>query len=201
MKLSHRMVLVLTTVGLLSGCFLAGVGILTEKPIQLNRQKKIRTAIFNVVPQSNSTQNLYQGEALAVYAGLDENNQITGLAIQAQGVGFQDEITLMYGTDPSMTKIFSLTILEQSETPGLGAKITSEKEFLRFWENRDCTQKLSLHKPAVNSPDKLSSSEVNTITGATISSESVLDIVNQSLKEVKQLQEKGKLLSGEQNAD
>lgn len=201
MKLSQRMILVLTTVGLLSGCFLAGVGILTEKPIQLNKQKAIREAIFEVVPQSNSTQKLLQQEELSVYAGMDKNNKIRGLAVKAQGVGFQDKITLMYGTDPSLTRIFSLTILEQSETPGLGAKITSEKEFLRFWQNKDCTQKLSLQKPAVGSPEKLSSSEVNTITGATISSRSVLNIVNQSLKEVKQLREKGKLLSGEPNAN
>jgi Na+-translocating ferredoxin:NAD+ oxidoreductase RnfG subunit len=42
--------------------------------------------------------------------------------------------------------------------------------------------------------------EINTITGATISSESVLKIVNSSLERVRQLIKKEAFQTGEQNA-
>jgi len=107
----------------------------------------------------------------------------------------------MFGTDPNVTKINSLYILEQKETPGLGAKITDKETFLRFWDNKDAGRALSLRKPAVRSQDKLAPNEVNTITGATISSDKVLNIVNQALEKLKQMKQAGKLISEENDAE
>jgi Na+-translocating ferredoxin:NAD+ oxidoreductase RnfG subunit len=106
----------------------------------------------------------------------------------------------MLGTNPTVTKINSLTVLEQKETPGLGAKITDEESFLKYWLNKDCSESLSLRKPAVSSPEELSSSEINTITGATISSEAVLKTANSSLEKVRKLKEGGQLKTEEENA-
>ena len=103
----------------------------------------------------------------------------------------------MFGTNPSLTKIKDLTILDQKETPGLGAKITDREIFLRFWKDKDCSQPLKLRKPPASSPEELAPSEVNTITGATISSESVLNIVNSSLERLRKLKAEGKLLAEE----
>jgi major membrane immunogen (membrane-anchored lipoprotein) len=47
----------------------------------------------------------------------------------------------------------------------------------------------------------LAANEVNTITGATISSDKVLSIVNQSLEKLKQLKKAGKLISEENDAE
>ena len=48
MSLSSRMIIVLTTVGLISGGFLAGVAKLTEERIALNIQAEIE-AFYNAV--------------------------------------------------------------------------------------------------------------------------------------------------------
>jgi len=200
MSLSFRMVVVLTSVGILSGGFLASVGHLTKERIALNRQREIEKAILQVVPGTHSNQTLYEEKKMTIYGGLDQEGALLGYAIHAAGVGFQDEITLMLGTNTTLTKINSLTILEQKETPGLGAKISDEKSFLKYWENKDCTRPLSLHKPAVKSVEELSTSEINTITGATISSEAVLNTVNSSLVKVKKLKEEGKLKIEGENA-
>jgi len=199
-SLSVRMIVVLTVVGLISGSLLAVVGLLTKERIEMNRQQEIQTAINEVIPSTKTSQKIYEDEALTVYESLDKNKNSVGFAVYTSGTGFQDVITLMYGVDPSVSKIKNLTILEQSETPGLGAKITDEKAFLRFWEDRNCENPLSLQKPAVDSPEKLDPSEVNAITGATISSEKVLEIVNQSLERLKRIRQGGKLSSEEKNA-
>lgn len=201
MSLSSRMVLVLTSVGLISGGFLASVGLLTKERIALNKQREIEKAITRVVPGTYSSQKLpYEEKDLSIYVGMDDKGSLLGYAIHATGVGFQDKITLMFGTNPSFTKINSLTILDQKETPGLGAKIADTESFLKYWENRNSSGLLSLRKPAVRSPDELSPSEVNTITGATISSEAILSIINTSLMKMRTLKDEGKLRSEKENA-
>ncbi len=195
MKLSTQMVVVLTSIGLLSGSFLATVGHLTRERIALNKQREREKAIIQVVPGTVSSQKLYEARDLSVYGGKDEEGNIVGFAIQASGIGFQDKITLMLGTNTSLKKIIRLAILDQKETPGLGAKIADSEFFLQYWENRDISGTITLHKPAVSSPEELLPTEVNTITGATISSEAVLSIVNTSLEQVREIIKEGKLSS------
>ncbi len=193
MSLSSRMVVVLTTVGLLSGVLLTAVGFLTKDRIALNKKLEIERAIIAVVPGSSSSQLLYQEKDLAVYSGMDESGQPIGYAIYASGVGFQDKIALMVGIDKNLARIHSLTVLEQKETPGLGAKITDRSSFLVYWAGKDFTQPLRLRKPPAESPSRLTPSEVNTITGATISSQAVVDIVNEARQKIKELSESGKI--------
>lgn len=194
------MIVVLTSIGLLSGGFLATVGLLTKERIAANKQKEIEEAILVVVPGTAVSQKLYEEKDLSVYGGQDDEGHPLGFAIHASGVGFQDKITLMFGTDPFLTKIKRLTILEQKETPGLGAKIADRESFLKFWENKDCINPLSLRKPPASSPDELSPSEVNTVTGATISSEAVVNTVNVSLDRLKRLKKEGKLTGEREDA-
>lgn len=201
MSLFARMVAVLTSVGLLSGGFLATVGLLTKERIALNKQREIEEAIVSVVPGTQSSEKLYEEEDFSIYGGKDEVGRLLGFAIHASGIGFQDEITFMLGTNSSITKINSLVILEQKETPGLGARIVDRGSFLQFWENKDCTQPLTLRKPPASTIEDLLPTEINTITGATISSEAVLDTANVSLVKIKELMEHGKLSSEEDHGN
>ena len=201
MSLSSRMIIVLTAVGLISGGFLAAVAMLTEERIALNIQAEIEEAIKVVVEDADINQKVYEEEDLVIYRELDKEGNLAGFAVQATGVGFQDKITLMFGLDESLIKITGLTIIGQNETPGLGAKIEDWNAFLQFWENKDATGQLTLRKPAANTPEELLSTEINTITAATISSKKVLEIVNLSLDKVRQLLQEGKIAKEEPNGD
>lgn len=201
MSLSSRMIIVLTTLGLISGGFLAGVAKLTEERIALNIQAEIEEAIAEVVDDAEVNQKVYEEEDLVIYIGLDGEGTLAGFAVQATGVGFQDKITLMFGLDASLTKITGLTVIDQNETPGLGAKIEDWNAFLQFWKNKDATGQLTLRKPAARTPEELSAAEINTITAATISSKKVLEIVNLSLEKVRQLIQEGKIAKEEQDGD
>jgi len=197
MNLSTRMIIVLTLVGLVSGGLLTGVGMITRDRIAYNKQKEIEEAILMVVPGSEKSRKRFEERELTVYSGESREGQLAGYAVYTSGTGFQDKITLMYGVDPALTRIHSLKILEQQETPGLGANITDRESFLRYWDDKDISSRLTLRKPAVISPEELLPSEINTITGATISSEAVLSVVNQSLQRIKQLESEGKLTTGD----
>ncbi len=193
MTLPARMIIVLTLTGLISGGFLAGVAALTKEKIALNMQAEIEEAIDEVVDGAAVDKVLLEEEDFVIYRELDDEGSLVGFAIQAAGVGFQDKITLMFGLDASLEKITGLTIIDQKETPGLGAKIEDWETFLQFWENRDATGLLTLHKPPMKTIGELLPAEVNTITAATISSKKVLEIVNLSLERVRALVAKGKM--------
>lgn len=193
------MVFVLTCVGLISGGFLAGVGLWTKERIAFNIQQEIEKAIRLVVPGTAVSEKLHEERAFTVYAGKTEDGTLVGYAVYASGTGFQDTITLMFGTDRGLTKLTRLTILKQTETPGLGANIEREDLFLKFWEDRDIQADLTLHKPAASNSNELTPTEINTITGATISSESVLNIVNLSLGKLKDKIGTGQIGGSENN--
>jgi RnfABCDGE-type electron transport complex G subunit len=201
MSLNLRMIVVLTTVGLISGGLLSVVNLLTAERIELNRLREIEEAITKVVPGTVTSEIQYEEEDFTVYSGKNADGKDLGYAVYASGTGFQDIIKLMFGTDPAVEKIYSLTVLEQKETPGLGARITDRDAFLRYWENKDVRQPLTLHKPAAASPQDLSATEVNTITGATISSQKVLDTVTLSLERLRRALQEGKLSKEDQDDD
>jgi electron transport complex protein RnfG len=193
MSTSARMIVVLTCVGLVSGGILAGVGILTKDRIAMNKQKEIEEAILLVLPGTETSAVVFDREDLTIYEGKDSAQSPTGYAVLTRGTGFQDIITLMLGMDADLVRIRRLAVLEQKETPGLGAKIMSQESFLQFWEDKDASGPLSLRKPAAGSREELAANEVNTITGATISSQKVLDIVNSAVAEAKALKQDGAL--------
>jgi electron transport complex protein RnfG len=186
------MVLVLTAVSLLAAAFLAGVNILTRERIALFKQKEIEAAIARVVPGAKSSRKVYEERGFSVYAGTDESGTLLGWAVESVTGGFQDNILFLVGADAELNRISRLYILEQKETPGLGGKITDEKTFLQFWEGKDMNLPLSLRKPPLGK-DELGPAEINTITGATISSEAVLSGVSISLEKLKKLRSEGKL--------
>lgn len=197
MSLSTRMIIVLTSVGLISGGFLAGVAKLTKERIALNIQAEIEEAIKEVVDDAETGSVVYEEEDLVIYRELEFDGDLAGFAIQATGVGFQDKVTLMFGLDETLTKITGLTIIDQKETPGLGAKITDWDAFIQFWEDRDATGLLTLRKPPASKYEELLRTEINSITAATISSKKVLEIVNLSLEKVRGLIAKGEILGEE----
>ncbi len=196
MSLSSRMVAVLTAVGLFSGSFLAIVGQMTKERILLNKRHAIEQAALRVVPGAHSIAMVHESAELTIFAEKDEQGALVGYALQASGTGFQDKIALCVGVNPEFTQILALTIIDQKETPGLGAKIQDNNSFLRFWHNRDCSRPLALRKPPVADIAALAPNEVNTITGATISSTAVVNIVNAALNKARQVKAEGKFAEG-----
>lgn len=191
MRLYRRMLIVLSSIGLVSGALLMSVNMFTKDRIASNKQREIEEAVIKVIPGTKSSLKIYEEKDFTVYKGRDDQGNVLGIAINTAAGGFQDKIFYIFGLDTQLTRINSLFVLDQKETPGLGAKIASAEAFLQFWEGRDAEQPLVLRKPAVKK-DALAQNEVNTITGATISSRAILAGVNAALERIKKLKQEGK---------
>ena len=99
--------------------------------------------------------------------------QTAGHVFQTQVQGYNGAITLMFGTDSDGT-VTGLRVLSHTETPGLGAKITTAKFRDQFKNKR--LEQLILKK---NDPAK---GQIDAITGATISSRAVTKIMRSTLE-------------------
>ncbi|MFW6031327.1 MAG: FMN-binding protein, partial [Myxococcota bacterium] len=111
-----------------------------------------------------------------VYAALNDRGARVGWAIPGEGPGFMDTIRLIYGFDPDRRVIVGMAVLESRETPGLGDKIDDDEAFHENFEA------LEVEPEIVPVSDKTKPHQVDTITGATISSKAVVHIMNDTIE-------------------
>ncbi|MDZ7783875.1 MAG: FMN-binding protein [Halioglobus sp.] len=109
-----------------------------------------------------------------LYAGYDADGGLVGVAIEARGMGYQDDIRLLYGDRPDTQRIVGLEVLQSRETPGLGSRIESHASFLESFRSLDVSlaaDGATLRHPIVlvDEGDKSRPWEVDGITGATVS--------------------------------
>ncbi len=179
-----RLIFTLALAGLISGSALVMVYELTFDTIAANRAAELRQAVFTVLPDTVRLAGfkLDQGkltqtdDGATLYAGYDEQNRFTGYAIPASGAGFQDTIKLIYGLDPRSRSLSGMQVLESRETPGLGDKIYKDLKFVAEFSDLQTEPTIELIKGRGNLPN-----QVDAITGATISSKAVVNIINQSM--------------------
>jgi electron transport complex protein RnfG len=176
-----RLALTLALAGLASGLVLVGVYLATLPAIERNRAAALRAAIVRVLPGTEGIEPLPlpEGEAeFTVYAGRNAAGELVGFAIPAAGAGFMDTVRLLYGFDPGRGVIIGMQVLESRETPGLGDKIVHDEEFLENFRALEVDPEIVAVKPG----KKTARNQVHTITGATISSEAVVSILNDSVR-------------------
>jgi len=183
-------------IGVFCGLLIVTVFQVTRPVIERNKAEALQEAILHVLPAA-STSNAYRladdgafevlegdGEQL-VYAGYDADGKLVGLAVEAQGMGYQDVIALIYGYSFTEDAIIGIQVLESKETPGLGDKIESDPEFLSNFERLDVSltddrSKLANPIVPVKHGTKSNPWEVDGITGATISSVAIANILDRS---------------------
>lgn len=110
------------------------------------------------------------------YVGYDASGKSLGAAVTAQEPGFQEEVLLMIGFEPSNGRLIGFKVLDEKETPGLGDKIERDKSFVSQFPGRIAPLK-GVKKASAGNPG-----DVQTITGATISSRAVIRIINHAVE-------------------
>ncbi len=170
----------------------------TLERIEQSKAEALEQAIFRVIPGTTDIQAFQLDEnqrfiplsgevkgSNIVFAGYDENNRLTGIAIEASGQGYADIIRILYGYNVENQTIIGFYVLESKETPGLGDKIQKDFAFLSNFESMDVSlseDSTSLENPVttVKQGTKQSPWEVDGITGATISSRAIGTILSES---------------------
>jgi electron transport complex protein RnfG len=183
---STRIILTLAIAGLISGLGIVGIYEATFDTIAENRARELREAVFNVLPGISQMQEMvFRNDALvsseadkdeaSIYAGFDDDGRFQGYAIPAAGPGFQDTIGLIYGYRPDSREVVGMQVLESRETPGLGDKIYKDENFVAEFDALSIEPEIILIKGKGPNPN-----EVDSITGATISSRAIVRIINES---------------------
>jgi len=188
----------LVGVGLLCGLLIVTAFELTRPVIDRNKAEALQRAIFRVLPDARTSTAFRLredggfeplvgpgGDGRVVYAGYDEERRLVGVAVEAQGMGYQDVIHLLYGYSPAADAIVGVEVLESRETPGLGDKIGSDAAYAKNFERLDVglngDQSALLHPiEFVKHGQKQHPWQVDGITGATISSRAVTEMLGAS---------------------
>ncbi len=192
-----RLIATLGLIAMLSGFTIVMVYQVTLEPIERNHREALAEAVFEVLPGAVSRTNfrLEDGalqpldekefDQANVYAGYDEEGQLVGVALEGSGQGYGGTVRVLFGYAPDRERIIGYTVLESSETPGLGDTIETESHFLENFEDLDA--RLNEEESALKNPIKLVPQstkenpwEIDGISGATVSSMAVADAIGKS---------------------
>lgn len=181
---------------LLSLCFgaaLAGVQIAWGPRIEQNKEDDARSQVPALVPGAEASltppaQDIQVSDAKGrrvyhLYRAMKPTGEKPvqiGWVIKATGPGYADDIEVLIGLDLGAGRITGLSVLAQNETPGLGSKITKPK-----WLRQFAGKSTAVPLEAVKKGRDVAGNHVRAVSGATISSESVCNIVNQALADLR----------------
>lgn len=186
-----RLVATLAIAGALAGFLIVFVNGLTEGPIAAYRAQVLRDAIQNVLSEPHHFDTLFvvdgaledelpegrsPDEFDQIYPGFSEDGTQVGYAIPSGEFGFQDMVQVIFGYDAESQTILGMLVLEHKETPGLGDKIVKDLEFVGQFAGRAIPlEGVKMGQGSGND------TEIDMITGATISSRAVIRIINNAL--------------------
>ena len=179
------MVLVLVGVALIVGAVLAGVNHITSGPIAQKAEQSLAAGIKSVMGKEDLQVAAPEKVAMTIggkpavfvlHACTDQSGNSLGAAVESTTGGFGGDLKVLVGFDAE-GKILGYTILQTSETPGLGAKADS-------WFQKDGKGSVIGLSPREGnlhvSKDDKSGNAVDAITASTITSRAFLKAINQA---------------------
>jgi Na+-translocating ferredoxin:NAD+ oxidoreductase subunit G len=196
---SWRLLALMTSAGAIAGALIVSVYQLTLPRIERHKSEVERAAVLEVLksPASFDTLYLVQGDLVKtlpagtqakglekVYLGRDASGKRVGFAVSGTGNGFQEPITVMFGYDASAHAVIAMKVISNKETPGLGDKIVKDTMFVH--EFAGAVSPLA----GVKRGNGKVPSDVEMITGATISSRAVIQIINNAIARWQPLMDK-----------
>ncbi len=179
MKEAIRITLVLTIVCLLCALALSFVHGAAKDKIAKNAAAMVQQAIANLAPTMKSMTTIGEKEEI-VYELSDSSSNVIGYAFIAEGQGYQGKIKMLSVISPNLVKLEGIEVLESVETPGLGAKIQDAPFRKQFVD-------LAVDPQIVCTKDEVTNqNQIKAITGATVSSKAVVNILNKRIAELKE---------------
>ncbi|MEM7816710.1 MAG: RnfABCDGE type electron transport complex subunit G [Candidatus Aenigmatarchaeota archaeon] len=173
-----RIILVLVFVSIICSTILALGYQISYSRIKKNKEIDLENSMKKVLPSLFFKEEVKGYKDL--YYAFDKDKKLLGYIFISEGQGYQDKIILIGALTKDLTSLLGIEIVESKETPGLGAKI-NDLDFKKQFNN------LKIDKPIeCLKTKKLANYQVNAISGATVSSESVVKIINNKIREIKE---------------
>ncbi|MDX1733908.1 MAG: FMN-binding protein [Halioglobus sp.] len=169
--------------GIFCALLIVAVFLYTLPVIERNRAAALEKAVLEVLPGATRFRR-YDLEQ-PVYAAFDAGGELAGIALEAQRMGYQDTIRILYGYDPARQAVVGMQVLESRETPGLGDKIEKDPVFVDNFTALDvrlAADGTQLANPIVlvKPGQKTRPWQIDAISGATISSQAIADMLRDS---------------------
>ncbi|RKY06391.1 MAG: hypothetical protein DRP65_11845 [Planctomycetota bacterium] len=165
-----------------------------EKFNRLARDLLTEAASFETVAEGVEV-DIGRGKKIKtdIKKGASAEGECVGWAFICEGSGFADKIKLVLTVDAAFEKLAGFGVLASNETPGFGDKIKND-----YYRNQFVGAPAAQLVLSKTGDDKKIDNEIVAITGATVSSEAVVKILNNYIKQIKtHLQTKGLLNNGE----
>ncbi len=165
-----KMVVVLTVLSAFSGGLLAAIRDNTKEQIEVQQLTFVKGPAIREIfkdagndPISDRFKLQYGDEERSFFVGVYDGNP-KGVALETYGKGYGGDVGLMVGIDTETDKIIGVSVTTHAETPGLGARAKEDPEFSGQFEGLSLTDTIAVTKDG---------GQVNSISGATITSRAV----------------------------
>ncbi len=175
-----RITSVLTLVCLICALLLSVVYSLANKKIEINKERRLEEALTTLAPQAARIEEITIEEEI-IYKLFDQGKRLIGYGFIATGQGYQGKIKMLVVSDKSLEYLEGIEVVESLETPGLGAKI-QEDLFKSQFENLNIKEEMTCLKGQAEKKN-----QIKAITGATVSSRAVVNILNSKIKVIREL--------------
>ncbi|MFC1979166.1 RnfABCDGE type electron transport complex subunit G, partial [Chloroflexota bacterium] len=165
-------VIFITLVVLISVSLLVGIDSITAEKIEQQEEQKVRQMLGEMFIDMDRSEFHDENEIYTIYS----DDDVIGFAFLALGRGYGGDINILVGLEDETT-LKGITIISQTETPGLGTRIT-DSDFTDMFTGTKIDD-IGL---------KRDNGGIDALTGATISSRAVVDAVKaEALEKVTQL--------------
>lgn len=163
---------------------LAAVDAALRERIADQARQRLEQTVLQVVPGGTTARAVTIAEQ-TVYRVEDAAGNVRGWATVAEGRGFQDRIRVLVGLSADGRTVTGLTILDSSETPGLGDRIQQpafRDQFTGQPSDRPFARAGASGAAGSATQDVTG---IHAVTGATISSLAVINAVNEQLGRIR----------------
>jgi electron transport complex protein RnfG len=201
------------TLGLVSaicGLIIVGAYQSTFDAVAANKRIATERAVFKVIPAAKSIAEFVALPAGGVekvmrsgipgdgtgetaippggvkfFAAYDEGGKLAGIAAEGGAKGYADTVRIMFGYQPDCQCVVGIGVVAMRETPGIGDKIITDKDFLANFVSLDVKltgdlSALANEVKAVKHGAKTNPWQIDAISGATITSRAVGKAINDS---------------------
>jgi electron transport complex protein RnfG len=179
-----NMVMCLFVVCLVCSAVLAVAYAVTKEPIEAAAAQKTSDAISVVLPSFDATpveSTIEVGGKQYSYYTATKAGQTVGYAITSVTNGFGGALSIMVGVTADGI-VYNTSVLSHSETPGLGAKCTTDQHFIDQFKGLNPAQKiLSVKKDG---------GDIDAITASTITSRAYTLAIKNAVDVFKAIQAK-----------
>lgn len=188
----QRLILTLAGGGALAGVLLVSVFGWASPRIAAHQEAALDGAVREVLAAPARYQTLWvldgavvtelpagadSAAAERVFLGFDADDRPVGWALIGAQPGFADIVRVIFGYDARSNTLLAMRVIENKETPGLGDKIVKDSAFVAEFSGT-ATPLVGVKQGA----GRGDVGEVDMITGATISSRTVIAVINAQIE-------------------